>query len=172
MWKCGLFWNYRTHQKKKLGELEFNPGLTRNRVLKVQNLFYMLLFMHVFVGHFNLRICPWSPLNNVYQLYMYVVQYLLHSVLDIHVHFQKISTHVIVCLTMWSLCSWIVMFELHTAWLCNCITYQLLCSAVTFFLSSLSHVSLLGISINLSMIPCKLVISSVLLPIYLTLSVS
>ena len=116
--------------------------------------------------------CPWSPLNNVYQLYMYVVQYLLHSVLDIHVHFQKISTHVIVCLTMWSLCSWIVMFELHTAWLCNCITYQLLCSAVTFFLSSLSHVSLLGISINLSMIPCKLVISSVLLPIYLTLSVS
>ena len=116
--------------------------------------------------------CPWSPLNNVYQLYMYVVQYLLHSVLDIHVHFQKISTHVIVCLTMWSLCSWIVMFELHTAWLCNCITYQLLCSAVTFFLSSLSHVSLLGISINLSMIPCKLVISSVLLPIYLTFSVS
>ena len=42
-------------------------------------------------------------------------------------------------------------------------------NTVIFFLSSLSYLSLLVISTNLSMIPYKLVISSISLLIYLTL---
>ena len=55
----------------------------------------------------------------------------------IHMYIFKRGVH-IVCLTMWSLRLWIMMFELHSLllffrpWgrLCNCITYKLLCSVV------------------------------------------
>ena len=117
--------------------------------------------------------CPWSPLNNVYQLYMYVVQYL-----DIHGYTCTFSKDKYTCDCLSH--NVVTMLVDRDVWTAYCFSFLghegdcviaspiNCCAQLWLFFLAVYHTFLCWAFLSI----CKLVISSVLLPIYLTLSVS